>query len=67
MKLEIVKETKWNGDVWYSIKLDGVYVTVGSNEKELLKVYDDAKSSPKTFFETKKEVLKSEEIDLSLK
>tara|TARA_R110000868_G_scaffold30607_8_gene113069 strand:- start:2176 stop:2379 length:204 start_codon:yes stop_codon:yes gene_type:complete len=67
MKLEIVKETKWNGDIWYSIKLDGVYVAGSSNEKELLKVYDDAKSSPKTFFETKKEVLKSEEIDLSLK
>lgn len=67
MKLEIVKETKWNGDVWYCIQLDGEYVAGSSNQEKLLKVYDDAKSSPKTFFETKKEVLKCEEIDLSLK
>ena len=59
MKLEIVKETKWNNDVWYSILLDGEYIVGSSSEEKLLKVYDDAKSDPKTFFETKKEVLKS--------
>ena len=39
MKLEIVKETKINGDVLYSIELDGVYVP-NSVHLDLSKVQD---------------------------
>jgi hypothetical protein len=39
MKLEIVKETKINGDVLYSIELDGVYVPNSVN-LDLSKVQD---------------------------
>lgn len=64
MKLELLKETKWNGDVWYSIVLDGKYIFGSGNEQNILGIYENAVHDPVGFFEPKIEILLENEINI---
>lgn len=63
MKLEIVKETKINGDVFYSIEVDGKYLA-DSTSAELSKVnaMHDRIVQSGSVTGTIKEVLKTTEL-----
>ena len=64
MKLELQKETKWNGDIWYSILLDERYIVGSGNEQTALGIYEKAINDPVSFFEIKKETLLQNEVIL---
>lgn len=64
MKIEMIKEESLMDNTWYSIYVDGKYMAGSYNENTALSYYEKIKSNPKVSF---KEVLKSDEIDVSLK
>ena len=61
MKLEIVKEEKFNEPTWYFFKVDGITYQCSKDLKEMEEVYEHIRSNPE-FAKGKKTVLKSEEI-----
>lgn len=71
MKVQLEKETKWNGETWYSImkyqegKTHGEYITGSANLERIVDLYDKIKNDP-DFFATKKEILNSHEISVPL-
>jgi hypothetical protein len=71
MKIELVKETKWDGTIWYAIyksgdsSKSGDYITGSGNYDFMLEVYNAAKADPENFFKIKKEVLQSDESSVS--
>lgn len=62
MKLEIIKETKWNKEVWYCLYLDNNYIVGSSNQEKIDNIFAEAICDPENYFKTKQEVLKSVEI-----
>jgi hypothetical protein len=65
MKIELVKESKVDRADWYSVHIDGKYVTGSYNLKDIENIYENLKTDP-NYLETKKEILKSSEVDVSL-
>ena len=65
MKIELVEETKYNGQPWYVIQIDGSYFIGTGNQLNAEKMYNEILADPKVV-ETKINVLKSEEINVSL-
>lgn len=66
MKLEMVKETKWNKEVWYCIYLNDDYIVGSSNQEKIDRIFAEAVSDPENYFKTKKEILISAEINVNL-
>ena len=64
MKIEMIKEESLMDNTWYSIYIDGKYAAGSYNEEKAIEYYEKIKNNPKI---TSKEVLKSDEIDVSLK
>lgn len=61
MKLEIIKEEKFNEPTWYLLKADDRLVDCSKNVMEMLQLFDKIRTDPSSL-ETVKTVLKSEEI-----
>jgi len=66
MKLEITKEVSYNDGTWYSLKIDGISKQYSRKLEEIEKLYQEIKDNPE-ILNTEKIILKSEEIDVSLK
>lgn len=66
MKIELIEEIKLNEDPWYCIKIDGKYVK-GSSVKKIAEEWYEKVLSDINALNTKENVLKSAEIDVSLK
>lgn len=66
MKLEIIKETKWDKETWYSIYLDNIYIVGSFNQEKVENIFAEAVSDPENYFKSTKEVLKSAEINVNL-
>lgn len=62
MKIELIKETKWNGDVIYSVEVDGKYVSnsIALNEENAQKIFNHI--SENGGIDPKKEVIKETTI-----
>ena len=66
MKIELIEEIKLNETPWYSIKIDGKYVK-GTSVKQLAEEWYERVLYDVNALNTKENVLKSAEIDVSLK
>ena len=66
MKLEIIKESKWDKETWYSIYLDNTYIVGSYNQEKIDRIFAEAVSDPENYFKTTREVLKSAEINVNL-
>jgi hypothetical protein len=66
MKLELVKETTWDKETWYCIYLDDMYMAGSYNQEKVDNIYAEAISDPENYFKRKKEILKSQEINVNL-
>ena len=66
MKLELVKETEFNKEPWYSIYLNERYVFGGHDKERIDGIFAEAVCDPENYFKTTKEVLKSAEIIVNL-
>ena len=64
MKIELIKENKPGDNPWYELRVDGRYVTGSYALEKVEAVYEEIKNGKSPFIS--KEVLRSEEIDLSL-
>jgi len=60
MKLELIKLTKSNGEVWWNVYLDGIFKNCFLDEPRARKFYDEIKINKRV--EEKSETLLSEEI-----
>lgn len=67
MKLEIIKEQKFNESPWFVFEADGQHIIGSFTLSKVEAIYDLCKKDPELFFKETKEILKSEEIELSLK
>jgi hypothetical protein len=65
MKIELVEEQRFNGEPWYIIQVDGQYVKGTGNKLVAEKMYNEIITDP-NILKTKINILKSEDIDLSL-
>jgi len=65
MKIELVKEEKFNENPWYTIQIDGKYVTGTGIIEKAEKLYNELISNP-DILKSKINILKSQEIDLPL-
>jgi hypothetical protein len=65
MKIELVEETKYNGEPWYIVKVDDQYVIGTGNKLNAEKCFNEITADP-TVIKTKKIILKSQEVYLSL-
>jgi len=65
MKIELVEETKYNGEPWYIVKVDDVYIIGTGNKLNADKMYNEIVADP-NIIKTKVNILKSEEVDVSL-
>lgn len=65
MKLELVKETKSTRDPWYEVRIDGELKYGSWSQKDAMTVFNTLLKDPKAM-DIKKEILFSEEINLSL-
>jgi hypothetical protein len=65
MRIEIIKETKVGDDAWYILEVDGKYVKGSSLLKPLIELYEQIKQAGQDALKTKREILASEEIDVS--
>lgn len=61
MKLEIVKEEKFNEPIWYFLRVDGISYQCSRNLEEIEDLYNKFVEDPELIKE-KKTVLKSQEI-----
>jgi hypothetical protein len=66
MKIELIEEIKVDESPWYCIRIDGQYVK-GTSKKELAEEYYEKVLKDITALNTKNNVLKSTDIDVSLK
>lgn len=66
MIIELVKEVKIGQDDWYSINVDGEYITGSSDVERAEKLYESVLQTYKNNKKDEKIVLKSEEIHVSL-
>jgi hypothetical protein len=66
MKIELIKDTDWDGDVWYGLYKNGAYITGSRKLDEMQEMYKEATDNPQEFFKARKQVLLSSEIDVSL-
>lgn len=66
MKLEIIKEKKFDENPWYGLYVDDVYIKGSFILKNIEDVYDQIKADPVNFKLNTKEVFKCEEINLPL-
>lgn len=65
MKVELEEQVKYNTDPWYIIRVDGEYFTGTGNKVNAVKMYEEIIADP-TVINTKRIILKSEEITLPL-
>lgn len=65
MKVELVEETKFNGEPWYIVQVDGQYVKGTGNKIVAEKMYNDVIADP-SILKTKINILQSQEINVSL-
>lgn len=65
MKVELIKEERFNEDPYYIIRVDDKFVTGSPYEDKAEKLYNDLVSNPDAL-KTKMKILKSEEVDVSL-
>ena len=65
MKIELVEETKYDGEPWYIVKIDDVYFKGTGNKLNAEKHYNDIIADP-NIIKTKVNILKSKEIDVPL-
>lgn len=65
MKLELLKETKPTRDPWYEVRMDGELKYGTWNHDDAMVVFNVLLKDP-TAMDVKKEILKSEEVELSL-
>jgi hypothetical protein len=65
MKIELIKDTDWDGDVWYGLYKNGAYITGSRKLDEMQEMYKEATDNPQEFFKARKQVLLSAEIDVS--
>ena len=65
MKLELIEEVKYNEQPWYIIRVDGQYIKGTGNKIVADKLYDEIMADPDVV-KTKINILKSQEIDVSL-
>jgi hypothetical protein len=61
MKLEIIKETKFNEPTWYILKVDGFVLQCSKRLEEVEDLYEQIKNNPELAKE-ERVILKSEEI-----
>lgn len=61
MKLEIIKEEKFNEETWYGLKVNDTSFQYSRRLEEIEKLYQELKDNP-DLINTKITVLKSEEI-----
>jgi hypothetical protein len=65
MKVELIEETKFNGEPWYIVQVDGQYVKGTGNKILADKMYEEIIADP-NIVKTKINILKSQDIDVSL-
>jgi hypothetical protein len=65
MKLELVKEESLGKDPWYIVKIDGEYKFGSWDHKDAMAAFNALLKDPKAL-DVRKEILKSEDIDVSL-
>jgi hypothetical protein len=65
MKVEVIEEVKYDENPWYVVRVDGNYVKGTGNKVVAEKLYNQILADPSTV-KTKINILKSEEIDVSL-
>ena len=65
MKIEIIKETKMGEDTWYILEVDGRYLKGSSILQTIIDLYDQLKKEGQNALKTRREILASEEIDVS--
>ena len=65
MKIELSVEQKFNAEPWYIVRVDGQYVTGTGIKEKAEELYDKLVSDPE-MLKTKVNILKSQEIDVSL-
>lgn len=66
MKIELIEEVKIDEQPWYCIRIDGQYVK-GSSDKEVAEGYFQKVLEDVNALNKKEKVLKSAEIDVTLK
>ena len=65
MKLELVKEESLGKDPWYIVKLEGEYKFGSWSHQDAMAAFNALLKDPKAL-DVRKEILKSEDIDVSL-
>lgn len=65
MKIELVEETQFNKESWYSVRVNDVYIIGTGIKKNAEELYDRVVKDP-SLVEKKINILKSEEIDVNL-
>jgi len=65
MKLELVKEESLGKDPWYTVTLNGEYKFGSWNHQDVMAAFNALLKDPKAL-DVRKEILKSEDIDVSL-
>ncbi len=65
MKLELVKEESLGKDPWYVVKIEGEYKFGSWSHPDAMAVFNALLKDPKAL-DVRKEILKSEDIDVSL-
>lgn len=65
MKVELTEEVKYDENPWYVIRVDGNYIKGTGNKVVAENLYNQILADPSTV-KTKINILKSEEIDVSL-
>ena len=65
MKIELIEETKYDGEPWYIVKIDDVYFKGTGNKSTAEKHYNDIINDP-SIIKTKINILQSHEITVSL-
>lgn len=65
MKVELIKEERFNESPYYIIRVDDKFVTGSPEQEKAEKLYNDLISNPDAL-KTKIEILKSQEIDVPL-
>jgi hypothetical protein len=66
MIVELIEEKKHNGEPWYIVQVDGMYVKGTGNKIIAEAFYDDVIADP-SILKPKKNILKSQEIDVPLR
>ena len=61
MKLEMVREEKFNEPTWYFVKVDGVTYQCSKDFQEMENLYESLRKNP-DLAKSRKTILKSEEI-----